>query len=89
MKKSHVFGYLVVLVLLLTGCCNHPNELNTITNPPYCFFDGIWHGICAIPSMILNIFNYDILIFKKPNTGTGYAVGCIIGICIFVNFFFD
>ena len=94
MKKIYLsYNKIIILlffsIFILSSFATH--YVDATVNEPYGFFYGIWHGICApfvligfILSWFLNFF--DIIIFEnikfigKPNTGTSYIIGYVIGL---------
>jgi hypothetical protein len=94
MKKIHLSNTKIIIIsffsiFLLSSCANQYVDATVIE--PYGFFYGIWHGIClpfALIGFVLSWFLslFDILVFEnlkfvgKPNTGTSYFVGYVIGL---------
>lgn len=77
MKKLLVF----VLVLMLFSCAeSHPILDTLITDNPYGFLDGMWHGLIIFFSFIGSLFNDSIVIYSMDNTGGWYDFGFIIGL---------
>lgn len=78
----------VVLLLVVSGCAQHYTGASSAE--PYGFFSGVWHGVIAPLSIIVNVLSWllsligigflqDIQIIGRPNTGFFYWVGFIMG----------
>ncbi len=75
------------LVILFTGCAKH--YVTETTDDPYGLFSGIWHGVIAPLTIIVNLLSWflslinisflkEIQIIGRPNTGIFYYLGFII-----------
>ncbi len=43
---------------------------------------GLWHGIIAVGTLFVSLFNPDVQMYEVHNTGTGYNFGFFIGMMI-------
>ena len=81
--KNFMKLFLLTLTLIISGCASQPadNELGPG------FFVGIWHGLVALPSVVIGLFT-SIRIYNFPNSGYWYDLGFVFGfiISIFVLF---
>jgi hypothetical protein len=48
------------------------------------FWSGLWHGALVLPRWLLSWF-MNTSIYAQPNTGTGYLVGFVIGLSMFMS----
>lgn len=72
---------LVPLFLLLTGCA--AGDVQFTQDTPAGFWYGLWHGVIAIITLIIHIFNDSVLVYEVNNTGGWYDFGFLLGvICI-------
>ena len=80
MKSRLIVILLLVIVLtfVLTGCL--PGDGKRSAVKPGNFITGIWHGWMAPLSLVVGIFNDDISIYEKYNTGWWYEFGYYIAI---------
>ncbi len=90
MKKLQLFGFFLFALIFLTGCNHTANELNTIVSqPPYGFLSGVWHGFSSIPSFIASLFGYKTWLYAEQNDGVPYLAGFMLGIYIFYEMITD
>jgi hypothetical protein len=69
----------ILIIFLLSGCASQPanNELGPG------FFVGIWHGLVALPSVVIGLFT-SIRVYNFPNSGYWYDVGFVLGFIIII-----
>jgi hypothetical protein len=70
--------FLVILVLF-SSCAEVTNIEDCVTDEPYGFFFGVWHGIIAPVSFVLSVFFDDIAMYGVNNTGGWYDFGFVLG----------
>ncbi len=75
MKKIIFF---LLIMIFLFGCI--PGDGKHTIIKPAGFFWGIWHGWIAPISLIVQIFNYDIRVYERNNSGWWYDFGFYIAI---------
>ena len=63
----------VLLALLIAGC--FPKQEASSDQQPAGFFKGIWHGWIAPVSLIVGLFDSNVRIYEKNNTGWWYDLG--------------
>jgi len=75
--------FLISLILIISGCASQPENIESGPG----FFVGIWHGLVALPSVVIGLFT-SIRIYNFPNSGYWYDVGFVVGfvISIFILF---
>jgi hypothetical protein len=76
MKKLFV---LLLLLVLFTGCADVTPIENCVTDEPYGFFSGLWHGFIVTFSFIGSLFSDSIAIYAVNNTGGWYDFGFLLG----------
>ena len=75
---TRIIFVILVIVIIFVGCV--PGDgTHTIENQAG-FFWGIWHGWVAPISLIIEIFDKNIRIYEKLNTGFMYDLGFYIAI---------
>ena len=90
MKKYYIILFLGLI--FFSGCAKHYTP--EFVNDPYGFFFGIWHGFIVLFSLVINFISWllslvgisflsDVEIVGRPNTGFGYYIGFIIGLCCY------
>lgn len=70
---------LLALVFVLTGCADVTPIDNCITDDPYGFWFGLWHGIISPFSFIGSLFSDSIAVYAVNNTGGWYDFGFVLG----------
>lgn len=73
--KKYICFTTFVLTLLMVACApsgykNHESG----------FFEGLWHGIIFVFSLIGKLFGADVGIYAEHNTGFTYWFGFILGL---------
>ncbi len=72
---------LIPLLLILSSCT--AGNVQFTPEQPAGFWYGLWHGIISLISLIIHIFNDNILVYEIDNTGGWYDFGFLLGvICI-------
>jgi hypothetical protein len=82
--KSHasqkfLFFFLLLSVVLFTGCANNEFVSQCLTGHTYGFFGGLWHGFIAPFDFIGMLFNNKITMYAQNNNGGLYALGFLLG----------
>ncbi len=72
-----LFGLIVLLPLLVA--CAAGDEQFTPHNPAGFWF-GLWHGIIAVISLIIHVFNENIAVYEVNNTGGWYDFAFLLGV---------
>lgn len=67
---------LMITVLFLSACADRNVMLDDIPG----FWSGIWHGYISTISFVISIFDNDVVIYSRINSGVGYDLGYLIGI---------
>ena len=78
-KKFGYFAYLLIAVFLLTSCANVTLVEACVTEEPYGFWGGLWHGIIAPFSFVLSLFMDNVALYAVNNNGGWYNFGFVIG----------
>ena len=81
MNKGTTMKEIVLLLLImifLAGCI--PGDSKHTPIKPAGFFWGIWHGWIAPISLIVQIFNNNIRVYERNNSGWWYDFGFYIAI---------
>lgn len=82
MNRQSVVLLLLIPVLLILTSCTAGNEQFT-QEAPAGFWYGLWHGIISVFSLIIHIFNENVVVYERNNTGGWYDLGFLLGvICV-------
>ena len=71
--------FLVVTLLVLSGCSNREVVTECLQGHTYGFWGGLLHGIIAPIDLVMMLFRDDVTVFAQNNNGAWYAFGFIIG----------
>ncbi len=77
--STTAFAALLLASMLLTGCADVTVVKECITDTPYGFWGGLWHGIIAPFSFFGSLFSDDIAIYAVNNNGGWYDFGFMLG----------
>jgi hypothetical protein len=73
------FLLIVVIAFLLSGCADTADITACVTNKPYGFLGGLWHGIIAPVSFFLSLFMDNVAMYAVNNNGGWYDFGFVLG----------
>jgi hypothetical protein len=71
------FG-LVCSALLLAACAAGDPRYSAET--PAGFWQGFWHGIISVITLIISLFNDNVEVYERFNNGGWYDVGFLFGV---------
>lgn len=69
---------LIPVLLLLTSCAAGDTQFTAET--PAGFWYGLWHGVISIITLVIHIFNDNVLVYEINNSGGWYDFGFLIGV---------
>jgi hypothetical protein len=78
-QRSQLVIFLLIIVVILTGCAKNEVIDQCLTGHRYGFFGGLWHGFIAPFDFIGMLFNRDITMYAPNNNGGLYALGFLMG----------
>jgi hypothetical protein len=78
MKKKILL--LFTLTIILFSCADVAHVDECLTDDPYGFWSGLWHGWIVLISWVGSLFSDDIAIYAVNNNGGWYDFGFILGI---------
>lgn len=84
MKNSNYFlpaAILFVLIscLIFSSCAEVSHVQNCLSDKPYGFWSGLWHGIIAPLSFIGSLLSDKIAMYAINNNGAWYNFGFVLG----------
>lgn len=82
MKNSNTSKILllaIILCLTISGCADVVQIDECVTDDPYGFWGGLWHGIISPISFIGSLLDKDIALYAINNNGGWYDLGFVIG----------
>ncbi len=69
---------LIIAGLLLTACAAGDAQFTQET--PAGFWFGLWHGVIALISLLIHVFNQNVAVYEISNTGGWYDFGFLLGV---------
>jgi len=69
---------LLSILTMLTACAAGVSDFTQAE--PAGFFYGIWHGAISIVSLIIHMFNQNVLVYEIHNVGGWYDFGFLLGV---------
>jgi len=72
------FSALISILILLTACAAGGTQFSQAD--PAGFWSGLWHGAISVISMIIHLFNQNVVIYEIDNTGGWYDFGFLLGV---------
>ena len=69
---------LITFLLLFTSCAAGDPQFTQETLAG--FWYGLWHGIIAVISLIIHIFNENVAVYEINNSGGWYDFGFLLGV---------
>ena len=76
---TSAFLIAAISCLLFTSCAEVSHVQNCLTNPPYGFWSGLWHGMIAPISFVGSLFSDNIAMYAINNNGGWYNFGFVVG----------
>lgn len=77
--RKPIYVYLI-LCLFMLGCAEVTPIQECVTDDPYGFFGGLWHGIVSPISFIGSLLSPDsIAVYAVNNNGGWYDLGFVLG----------
>ena len=74
--------FMMTVIMLLLASCTAGDALFTQENPAG-FWYGLWHGIISVITLVIHLFNENVLVYEVNNSGAWYDFGFLLGvICI-------
>lgn len=67
----------IPLVFLISSCAAGDAQFSQ--DNPAGFWYGLWHGVIAVISLIIHIFNENVAVYEINNTGGWYDFGFLLG----------
>lgn len=85
MKKKKNYKSLLALaifILLLVNSCTAKSQdiHNSLSGPISGFWNGIWHGMISLITLIMSCFDKNIAMYDINNNGAWYNFGFLIGV---------
>ena len=80
LRNIRLFRLLIFIpfLFLITSCAAGDAQFSQ--DNPAGFWFGLWHGIIAVISLIIHVFNENVAVYEINNTGGWYDFGFLLGI---------
>ncbi len=80
MKKILIIALAVGALLVISSCAAGSERFASET--PAGFWAGLWHGLICWITLIVRIFNRNVLVYEINNSGIWYDLGFVLGAII-------
>lgn len=77
--RAFAFAYVLLAVVLLSGCADNEIVKSCVEGHTYGFWGGLWHGIIAPFDFIGMLIWDDVAMYAPNNNGAWYAFGFLLG----------
>lgn len=77
-KLTVRFLLLISFLFFLTACTAGDIQFNE--QNPAGFWYGLWHGVIAVITLIIHLFNSNVMVYEVHNTGGWYDFGFLLGV---------
>jgi hypothetical protein len=84
-RHKNVLARWVGLVSITLAACTAGDPRFTVDEPAN-FFDGLWHGVISLVTLVVSLFSNEIDFYEVNNTGWSYDAGLMLGIMIIASF---
>jgi hypothetical protein len=71
--------FILLAIFSFYSCADVSQIEKCVTDTPYGFWGGLWHGIIAPISFIGSLFRDDIAMYAVNNNGGWYDFGFVLG----------
>ncbi len=78
MKVSKLILVILFPLILLSACA--AGDVRFVPETPAGFWYGLWHGVIAVVTLIIHIFNESVMVYEVDNTGGWYDFGFLLGV---------
>lgn len=72
--------FVIVLLLILTGCADNISFAEAALAEPVGFWYGLWHGWIIVIAWIASLFSDETTIYAIYNNGGWYDFGFLLGV---------
>ncbi len=83
MKRSTLLGLLILAAAVMTSCAPGANPSVVKVEEVAGFWLGLWHGLIALFTFIVSLFNDNVSIYEVANNGGWYNFGYLLGVMVF------
>ncbi|MCG7867819.1 MAG: hypothetical protein N0E37_05755 [Candidatus Thiodiazotropha taylori] len=72
------FIAVLLLAVALTSCTAGDSQFTA--ESPAGFFWGLWHGVISVISLVIHLFNDNVVVYEVDNSGGWYDFGFLLGV---------
>ncbi|MCG8489814.1 MAG: hypothetical protein MI756_20255 [Chromatiales bacterium] len=69
----------ILLSVIMLASCTAGDSQFTAEHPAG-FFWGLWHGVISVVSLVIHLFNDNVLVYEVDNSGGWYDFGFLLGV---------
>jgi hypothetical protein len=71
--------YVIILMAMLLASCTAGDSQFTAESPAG-FLWGLWHGVISVISLVIHLFNDNVVVYEVNNSGGWYDFGFLLGV---------
>ncbi|MBW9262188.1 MAG: hypothetical protein K1566_04620 [Candidatus Thiodiazotropha sp. (ex. Lucinisca nassula)] len=72
------FVTVLLLAVALASCTAGDSQFTA--ESPAGFFWGLWHGVISVISLVIHLFNDNVVVYEVDNSGGWYDFGFLLGV---------
>ena len=81
-KNLYIITLLIGIVFIIQSCAHVTPVEACVTDAPFGFWYGLWHGFITPFSFIISLFMDDVAVYAVNNNGNWYNFGFVLGAMI-------
>ena len=78
-RKVAVVCSCIAIAFVIASCASVTPIDDCVSDKPYGFWYGLWHGIIAPISFVISLFKDDVAMYAVNNNGGWYDFGFVLG----------
>lgn len=78
-QKSLFFSFTFIIILFAVSCAPVVPIKACVSDDPFGFWGGLWHGIIAPFTFLVSLFSDSVAMYAVNNNGGWYDFGFVLG----------
>ncbi len=78
-QKSLFFSFTFIIILFAVSCAPVVPINACVSDDPFGFWGGLWHGIIAPFTFLVSLFSDSVAMYAVNNNGGWYDFGFVLG----------
>lgn len=81
-RKNRLLKIFVFIPVIISLASCAAGNVQFSQDTPAGFWWGLWHGIISVISLIIHVFNENVVVYEIDNTGVWYDFGFLLGVIL-------